>query len=243
MTRYETTEEFKRLEKIAELEKRILGEIKDAKDTEGGALIPESIREAMRVRGNSPVPKAVLDNMMDDGLDSSISHMAKHRVMMTPGEALYQAIGKKDNNTYKGALSMTLGDILSMITNRAAVGQTCANKPMSLDDHDVPKHVKVIIRMRGVSPDMLEKSARSILDTRNAMDSYQFTYSNGQKEKFGSKFVSEHKDNLQRMINDGVIIKVIKLLSSGMKNTVYEKNASSDTEDLLYAELLQGLMA
>ena len=246
MERYQISEAFKRLEKLAELEKRIMGHISDTKglsSIDESNEIPDSIKESLKIRGSYSVPKPILDDMIDDGMDASVSHMHKHKVMMSPGEALYQAIGKKDEGIYRQAMRFPLRKILSMITNRAAVSATCPNKPMNIEDNDEPKHIKIIIEMRGMNPDTLEKTARDILNTRNALDSFQFIYSNGQKEKFGSKYVKEHKTDIQRLINDGVIIKVIKLLSSGMKDTIYEKNASSEVEDLLYAELLKGVLS
>lgn len=242
MTPYEKSEAFKRLEKLAELEKVILGNIEDAKDGNGGNIIPESIRRDLKLRGSCPVPKEVLDDTISDGTDATISHMAKHRSIMTPGEALYHAIGKKDRGIYNDSMGMSIGKLLSMIMNKAAVAQTQPETPMKIDDFDMPKHIKVIIRMRGLSPDMLEKSAKDHLGTMELLDGLQFTYMTGNKEKVGAKYAKEHKSVIEKLINDGIIIKVIKILSSGMKTTIYDKTASSDVEDLLYLELLSGII-
>lgn len=242
MKPYEISEAFRRLEKLAELEKVILGNIEDAKDGNEGDIIPASIRRDLKLRGSCPVPKEVLDDTMKDGTDATISHMAKHRALMTPGEALYHSIGKKDRGIYNESMGMSLGKLLSMIMNKAAVSQTQAHTPMKIDDFDMPKHIKIIVRMRGLSPDMLEKSAKDHLGTMELLDGLQFTYSTGSTEKVGAKYAKEHKPEIEKLINDGVIIKVIKILSSGMKTTIYDKTASSDVEDLLYLELLSGIM-
>ncbi len=242
MTPYEKSEAFKRLEKIAELEKRILGNIEDAKDGDDGEYIPESIRKDLKLRGSCPIPKEVLDGTIDEGFDSTISHLSKHRAMMLPGEALYHAIGKKDKGIYNSAINMSLSDILKMIINRAAVSQTQPEMPMHLDRFDEPKHVRIIVRMRGLSPDMLEKSAKSKVDTMDFFDSLQITYMTGRKENLGADYVKEHRKILEKLVNDGVIIKIIKILSSGMKTTIYDKTASSDTEDILYSLMLSGAL-
>ena len=240
MGNFNKSEAFKRLEKLADLEKIVSGRIESAKDTDGDIDIPKPISDDLRLRGSCPLPQKILDDTIDDGLDATIAHLAKHKAMFLPGEALYHAIGIKDPSVYKSALNMTLGDILSMISNKAAVASEDAPSPMSLDDFDVPKHVKVIIRMRGMSPDMLEKSARDKIGTSDLLSSLEITYMNGRVEKIGKRSVSESKDLINKLINDGVIIKVVKLLSSGQKTTLYEKTASSGIDDMLYAEMLKG---
>ena len=240
MDRYNKSSEFERLEKLADLEKRILGNIEDTKDDTGSSIIPRMIRNDLNLRGSCPIPKEILDHTIDDGMEETISHLHKHKAMMLPGEALYHAIGKKDTDTYNSAMNMGLGDILKMIINRAAVSQTMADKPMHIDDFDVPKHIKIIVRIRGVAPDMLEKSARDKLGTLEMLDGLQLTYMTGKKEIIGAKFAKEHKANLEMLVNDGVIIKVVKILSSGMKTTIIDKTASSDTDDMLYAEMING---
>ena len=243
MEAYMTSDAFKRLEKLAELEKRVLGNIIDAKDGNEGDFIPDSISRDLRMRGSCPVPKKVLDDTMEDGLDTTISQLHKNRAFFTPGEALYHALGVKDDDIYNGSINMTLHDILSKITNRAAVGATQPETPMELDDFDKPEHIKVIVRMRGMRPDLLEKSAKDYLGSTNIMDSYRLTYMTGREEKIGAKYLKTHKSIIEGLINDGVIIKVIKIMSSGMKTTVYDKTAASSAEDLLYIELLDGYLS
>lgn len=240
MEPYIESEAFKRLRKLAELKKIVLGNIEDVKSSDK-ELIPESIREDLRMRGACPIPKEVLDASIDDGMDATIAHMAKHKAMMLPGEALYHAIGKKDRDVYDSSIKMSLSDILEMIINRPVVSQTQPDHPMELDDFDMPKHVKIIVRMRGISPNMLEKSARDHLGTMEMLDGLQFTYMNGSKESIGAKYAKDHKKEIEKLINDGIIIKVIKILSSGMKTTIYDKTASSDIEDLLFIEMLCGI--
>ena len=240
MKPYEESEAFRRLEKLADLEKRILGNIEDAKDDGESNIIPDSIRKDLRLRGSCPVPQKVLDDTIDEGTDSLIAHLNKHRAMITPGEALYHALGVKDEGVYKSSMGATLSDIISMITNRAAVSQTMPDTPMKLDDFDEPKHVRIIVRLRGMSPDMLEKSAKDISDTMNFADSLELTYMTGKKEKVGSKYAKEHKDVIKRLINDGVIIKIVKILSSGIKTTVMDKTAADSLYDDLYIEMLAG---
>lgn len=240
MSPYEMSEAFKRLEKIAELEKIVNGEISDLKDGNNGEYIPDSIREDLRLRGGCPVPKQVLDDAIDDGLDSTIAHLSRHRAMLTPGEALYHAIGNKDFDTYEAARRMSLSDILSMITNKVAVSQTQPDKPMHIDDFDEPRHIRIIVRMRGISPDLLEKSAKDRIGTMEMLDGLQLTYMTGRKETVGRDYVKSHKQTIGKLIDDGIIIKIIKVMSSGMKTTVYNKTASSDVEDMLYLEMLHG---
>jgi len=240
MNNFNKSETFKRLEKLADLEKIVSGKIESIKDSDGSIDIPEPITSDLNMRGSCPIPKKILDDTIDDGLDTTIAHLSKHRAMLLPGEALYHAIGVKDPSIYSAALDMTLGDILSMISNVPAVAQENASTPMKLDDFDVPRHIKIIARMRGMSPDMLEKSARDKLGTSDFLSSLELTYMNGRTEKVGKRSIEESKDLINKLINDGVIIKVVKILSSGQKTVVYNKTASSDVDDALYAEMLRG---
>ncbi len=243
MTPYEKSKEFIRLEKIAELEKIILGNIEDAKDGNDGEIIPESVRSSLRDRGASPIPKEVLDKTIDDGLEDTASLLHKHKAMLLPGEALYHAIGKKDNDIYNAATSMRISDILSMITNMPAVSQTRSCKHMDLDDFDEPRHIRIIVKMRGMSPSILSKTAREKINLGNmdTMDAIQLTYVNGRKEKVGPKYAKEHKAIIEQLINDGVIIKAIKILSGGIKVDVLNKTASSDDiYDKMYIEMIKG---
>jgi hypothetical protein len=158
--------------------------------------------------------------------------------MLLPGEALYHAIGKKDKELYEATRGISLSDILSMIVNKVAVSQTQPETPMHLDDFDQPKHIRVIVKLRGMSPDMLEKNAKSVLDTMDSFDSFELTYMTGKKEKVGKKYAKANKPVIERLINDGIIIKVVKILSSGMKTTVFDKTASFDEYDEIYLEML-----
>lgn len=238
--RYNKSREFVRLEKLADLEKRILGHVVEAKaDDSDDVYIPNCVQHILSLRAATPVPRHDLDSLIDDGLDTAISHLSEHNIMLTPGEALYGAIGRKDDNTYKSALDMKLSDILSLITNRAVVSQTKASVPMQLDDFDRPKYIQRMIILRGMGPDELGKIASNSLNGRDGLTSFEFVLRNGQTEKFGKQFVSANASNVQSLIDDGVIIKVIKLMSNGRKKTVYTKEASSDMNDILYLKMLE----
>lgn len=241
MNPYKESEAFSRLNKLAELEKRILGNIEDAKDGDNGEFIPESIREDLRLRGSCPIPKEVLDETIDDGLSTTISHMHKHRAMMMPGEALYHAIGKKDRSIYNDAINMSLSDILKMVTNRAAVSQTQPDEPMNIEDFDEPKHIRIIVKLRGTSPDLLSKNANYKLKTEGMVRGLELMYMNGRKEVVGADYVNSHKSNIEMFVNDGVIIKIIKLMSSNMKTTIYDKTASSDIDDAMMLDFIKGM--
>lgn len=251
MKAFEKSPEFIRLEKLAELEKRILGNIEQAKDSHGPiglssidnsqSNIPEPIKKVMIIRRQHNLPMGVLNRGIDDGLPSLISHMARHRIMMTPGEALYSAIGKKDENIFDQVKNITLGEIMSLIQNKAAVASTCAMKPMRLDDFDIPKHVKVMIKMRGMMPDELHKSASSNTDLRSAVRGFEFEFSNGAVSKHPKSFVQNNSDNIQDLINDGAIIKVVQILSSGRERTVFDKTASFDDIDNMYLQMITGI--
>ncbi len=251
MTPYEKSPEFIRLEKLAELEKRISGNIEQAKDSDGpiglssiedktSSSIPDAIRKVMVIRSKHSLPIGVLNRGIDDGLPSLISHMARHKIMMTPGEAVYSAIGKKSESIFDQVKNITLGEIMSLIQNKAAVASTCGMKPMRLDDFDVPKHVKVMIKMRGMMPDELHKSASSNTDLKASVHGFEFEFSNGLVSKQPKSFVQENSSNIQDLIDDGAIIKVVQLLSSGRERTVFDKTASFDDTDRMYLEMISG---
>ncbi len=249
MTPYEKSPEFIRLEKLAELEKRILGSIEQAKDSNGpiglssvekedSSPVPEAIKKVIIIRAKHRLPVGVLNRGIDDGLPSLISHIARHKIMMTPGEALYSAIGKKDESIFDQVKNITLGEILSLIQNKAAVASTCSAKPMHLDDFDVPKHVKVMIKMRGMLPDELHKAASNSTDLRVSVKGFEFEFSNGLVVNHPKGFVKKNSSQIQSLIDDGAIIKVVQLLSSGRERTVFDKTASYDDTDRLYISLL-----
>lgn len=251
MPPYEISPEFMRLKKIAELEKRISGAVTGAKDENGPiglksidsspeSVIPKTIKRVMIIRGRSPLPLGIMNKIIDGGHDELISHIAKHKIMMTPGEALYSALGRKSPDIFEQIKNITLGEIFSLISNKAAVASTCAPSPMKLDDFDVPKHVKVMIRMRGMMPDELYKDASNTSVYKSEVDGFKFEFSNGAEIRKPKSFVKQNSDTIQDMIDDGAIIKVIQILSSGKERTVFDKTASFDDEDALYIEMLNG---
>lgn len=251
MEPYSKTEEFRRLEKLAELEKRIIGRIERAKDSDGEIfglssidnsrrdLVPASIKRIVVIRASSPIPIHALNDGIDDGIDSLASHINRHRIMMTPGEALYTAIGRKDPSIFDEIKNITIGEILGLIQNKAAVASTCAPVHMQLDDFDVPPYVKVMSDMRSMLPDVLYKQASQPLSS--PVESFSFQLSNGVEFNKPKKFVEKHSSNIQKLIDDGAIIRVVQILSSGREKTLYDKTASSGDDDILYVEFLKAL--
>lgn len=250
--------EFKRLLKLAELEKRIEGTVEKMKDSTGDldvsdivenekkglssissppVSIPAMIIAALKAK-RERISSDTLHSCMDEGIDSTVGHIVKHRIAMSPEDATYLAIGRKDSGIRDSLRGMTISKLLSMITNQSAVSQYEPEKPMSIDDFDQPRHIKVMITMKGISPSELGKTARSKRDALKEdtiFDNIEFTLSNGQKVKKSKEQALHDKDKLQQLINDGVIIKVIKLLSSGQRKTVYEKLAEDmDLNDILH---------
>ncbi len=248
MKPYEKTEEFRRLEKLADLQKRISGKVEDIKDSNGSIglssldksdIIPDSIKKVMVIRASMPIPARVLNSGIDDGMPSLISHLSRHKIMMSPGEAMYSAIGRKSNDIFEQVKNLTLGDIFSLIQNKAAVASTCSMKPMGLDEYDVPKYIKTMISLRGMSPDTLHKQASNTGALSAKVDSFKFEFSNGVEATKTKGFVSKNSGQIQDLIDDGAIIKVIQILSSGREKTVFNKTASYDDDDILYAEFLE----
>lgn len=157
---------------------------------------------------------------------------------MTPGEALYSAIGKKSPDIFEQIKNITIGEILSLIQNKAAVASSCRPEPMNLDRFDVPRHIKIMRIMRSMSPDELHKQAsdRGILSS--SVHGFKFEFSNGTEVSKPKSYVHRNKENIQELINDGAIIKVVQILSSGRERTVFDKTASFDEMDELYIEML-----
>jgi hypothetical protein len=249
MNPYKKSPEFIRLEKLAELEKIVSGRIEKAKDENGpiglssleqdSDLIPEPIKKVILIRRSISLPIGVMNRAIDEGHDSLLAHIARHKIMLTPGEALYSAMGVKSQDIFDQIKNITIGEILQLIKNKAAVAETCRPPVMRLDDFDVPKHIKAMILMRGMSPDTLYKSARDTGIFSSKVSHIKFEFSNGEEIKKPKKFVEKNQDVIQEMIDDGAIIKVVQILSSGKERTVFDKQASADDEDMLYIEMIK----
>ncbi len=250
MIPYEKSPEFIRLEKLAELEKTISGEIKSAKDSNGDIglssldnhpmPIPGPIMRVIKIRGKIPLPISVMHDAMDDGHNTLISHISRHKIMMTPGEALYTAMGQKSPDIFDAIRNITIGEILSLVTNKAAVASTCRPSPMVLDDFDVPKHIVTMARLRGMMPDTLHKEASSVDvgPLSPSVHRLKFEFSNGAEVVKPKVFVKQNKDVIQDMIDDGAIIRVVQILSSGRERTVFDKTSSFDETDEMYIEMI-----
>ena len=251
MEPYSISEDFRRLQKIAELEKRVSGEISEAKDSDGkigltsissGAdAIPESIKKVIIIRASSSVPHKILDSMIDDGHDMSLAHIAKRKIFMSPGEALYTAIGKKDSSIFDSIKNITLGEILSLVQNKAAVSATCAPSPRHIDDFDVPKHIAPLIVMRSMLPNVLHKQASNSSSLSSKIKDFKFQFSNGMETTQPKTFVRKNADSIQNLIDDGAIIKVVQILSSGNERTIFDKTASFDDYDIMYSVFLNNI--
>ena len=251
---YLKSKEFIRLEKLAELEKRVDGKIDSVRNSDSDfdaddvlpsssglsgighmrTIIPRMVMRAL-MQKSQPVPTSVLNSCIDDGVDTASAHFSKNSIRISPAEAAYIAIGKKDDSIMDSLSGIKLSDILSMISNRPAVSQYSPGAPMSLDDFDQPKHIKIMIRMKGMSPEELSKTAKdNPLDDSSMFNSMEITMSNGKKMVQGRDALRDNKRRLQELIDDGIIIKIVKLMSGGQKKTVYKKTASdTELDDLL----------
>jgi hypothetical protein len=249
MTPYEKSPEFIRLEKLAELEKIVSGSIERAKDSDGEVglssidnkpmQIPDPIKKVIVIRRSINLPIGMMHKAMDEGHDSLLAHISRHKIMMTPGEALYTAMGRKSPDIFEQIKNITIGEILELIQNKAAVASTCRPSPMMLDDFDIPKHISGMIAIRGMKPDTLYKSAKNTDIYDSKVHQIKFEFSNGEEVAKPKKFVESNHKVIQEMIDDGAIIKVVQILSSGKERTVFDKYASADDEDMLYIEMIK----
>ena len=244
MSPYEISLEVRRLMKLSGLKKEVSADTLVAKDSQGPVGlsgirsikddIPEPIANVMRIRARLPIPAEVLHRAMDEGIPSLVSHFTRHRIMMSPGESLYTAMGRKNPDLFESIKNITLGEILSLAQNKAAVASTCALPPMRLDHFDEPRHIRIIAATRGMSPDILSKQAKDNGLAGN-LQAYQFEFASGVEDTQSKDFVKHNSGVIQDMIDDGTIIKVVQLMSTGRQKTIFEKTASFSDEDALFA--------
>ncbi len=254
---YNKSKFFKRLEKLAELEKRIAGTIEQARDNEGDVDISSLVNEGKSglssIRKTTvSIPKLIasalmqkrrgvntseLNSCIDDGIDATSGHFAKHKISVSPEEAAYIAIGKKDDGIRSALSGLKISDILSMIGNKAAVSEYSPEKSMNIEDYDQPKHIRIMIVAKGMSPGELGKAAstKNPIGQSTIFEAVELELSTGQKVRKNKEQAVHDKTKIQEMVDDGTIIKIIKILSSGQNKVVYNKFAAeASVDDILY---------
>jgi len=246
MENYKKSNEYKVLEKLADLEKRLEAYNLKAKDSNGEIglssidknTVPAPIKRIIIIKKSMPIPLHVMNSAIDDDFDVLLSHMSRHKIMPTPGEALYMALGKKDPFIFDAIKDITIGDILRMARNKAAVAATTCPSPMRLDEFDIPKYIKIMSELRGFAPDELRKEASDSNKFSSSVEKIKFEFSNGNETELSKKYVKRNADDIQRLIDDGAIIRVVQILNSGREHTVYY-NPGINAEDSVYLELLK----
>jgi len=237
-----------RLLKRASLEKTIEGHIINSK----GDLLNQdieqmddpvlgNIRKIMVIRAHNPLPVRILNNIIDDGMPSLMSYIDKYRLGLTPGEALYLSIGKKDNTIFNSVKSLNLNDILGLIEqklndipiHKIMNAPQCPLEP--IEEYSMPKHIKVTVIARSMSPSLLMKQASKHKDYKATIEGFRFEFVNGEEDFKPKRFIEHHIDNIQDMIDEGVIVKVVQILGNGKEKVLLDKTASSIDEDYLYA--------
>lgn len=228
---------YEYLKKLADLEKIIESEsvAGKTKDTYRRMVSPISpiLKERMRVR----IPVDVLNKTIDDGTHDFVSHVHKHKIILRPEEALYHAMGRKDPSLYDMLRGITLGDILDMAKNKHAIKQMSCRGPFDIADNDVPRHIGRIAILRGTSEPVMRKLAFS---EKNMMRTYKIELKGGEDIKLGEKFVRENIESINTMIDDGMIVKVMRMYDNGKGEKTLYKSADVDIRDSIYLSLIYG---
>jgi len=237
---YRETEDFRTLKKLSDLEKRIESESIDGKFRGMVRKNIEPIKKVVRLRFSTRIPLSDMNESIRSGTDEFASHVHARKIVLRPQEAMYHAIGKEDKALYDLLSGITITDIMGMIRNKAAVRQFKCGNLMSLADHDVPKHISRIMILRSNRPDILRKEALSKEPAPSIKESFEFTNKEGEEFILGAKDVKKNFKNIERYVNDGTIVKVIRLYHNGNRSENLIKEGAVSIEDSLYLSLLYG---
>jgi hypothetical protein len=242
MVDYRETPDFLTLKKLSDLEKRVENDILGGKFKDMIRKNVEPMKKVVRIRFSTAVPLSDMDESIRSGTDEFASHVHARGIMLKPQEALYHAIGRNGDKALYDLLSgITITDIMSMIRNKAAVSQFRCGRNMDIGESDVPRHIKKIMILRSNLPDILRKEAKLLIDKNpDIRESFEFTTEQGEVFTLGSKSVNKNLKRISKYVDDGTIVKVIKLYHNGKKSTNLIKKADVALEDSLYLSVLYG---
>ena len=225
---YDKSDDYKYLEKLAELERIIEMEVERGKTTSGVNSISTVFNRAIKDRQRNRLSISLLNETIDDGIDEFGGHVKLHGIILRPDEALYHAIGRKDPEIYEAVRGISISDIISMITNRAMVQTHTCGAPMRIAPNDVPIHIEKIAMVRSSRIDRVIEQNKSLPKIAKDLDvMYDVTLKDGKKFQLGGKFVESDLRRMKELVNDGVIIKMIKIYADGRKENVIRKTSGN----------------
>ena len=221
---YDKSDDYKYFEKLAALEKIIEMEVRRGRTASGANSITTVFKRALKDRQENMLPRVLLDDTIDDGIEEFGGHIKAHGLVLRPDEALYHAIGRKDPEIYEAVRGITISDILPMISNRSMVCSHSCGEPMRIAINDVPIHIEKIAMARSSRIDRIIEQNRSLLKIAKDIDvMYDVTLSDGKKFELGGKFVENDLKRIKKLISDGVIIKMMKIYADGRKENVIKQ--------------------
>ena len=238
---YRETEDFKALKKLSDLEKRLESDALDGKFRGMVKKSVEPIKGLMRMRFSTRIPLSDMNETIRSGTDEFASHVHARGIVLRPQEAMYHAIGREDKALYDLLSGITITDIMGMIRNKAAVSQFKCPRNMDIEEPDVPRHISRIMILRSNLPSVIRKEAMDGSAIDDIKDSFEFTTKKGETFVLGSKSVKRDFKQIEKFVNDGVIIKVIRLYHDGKKTGNLIKSASVNIKDSMYLCSLYGL--
>lgn len=239
---YNETDDFLTLQKLSDLEKRIENDTIDGKFKNMIKKDISPMAKVMKIRFSTRIPIEDMNESIRSGTDEFSSHLHARNIVLKPQEALYHAIGKEDKALYDLLSGITITDIMSMIKNKAAVSQFKCGRNMDISSNDIPRHIGRMMVLRSVLPSVLAKEAEYHIDKGkpDIRELFVLTTDKGESINVGSKSLNRNIEEIEKYVNDGTIIKVIKMYHNGNKSRNLIKKADMNLEDGMYLSLLYG---
>jgi len=237
---YRETNDFLTLKKLSDLEKRIESDTLDGKFKGMVKKNIEPVKGIVRMRFSTRIPLSDMNESIRSGTDEFASHVHARGIVLKPQEALYHAIGREDKALYDLLSGITITDIMGMIRNKASVAQFKCGRNMHISENDVPRHISRIMVLRSNLPEVLRKEALKEEESPDIRESFELTTEKGETFILGSKYVKKNFSQIEKYVNDGTIVKVIKLYHNGNKSSNLIKKAEVDILDSMYLSTLYG---